>query len=113
MAELLLKILPSTEKCFLDDKIEDKLELCEVSMLKNERLSFQLAYTIAGPGAGTRAHCAAEMESPLADRITITKVEPVPVELPIYPGNADPNYLRKEPGLYPDLLVPFTFENQP
>ena len=113
MAELLLKILPSTEKCFLDDKIEDKLELCEVSMLKNERLSFQLAYTIAGPGAGTREHCAAEMESPLADRITITKVEPVPVALPIYPGNADPNYLRKEPGLYPDLLVPFTFENQP
>jgi len=113
MAELLLKILPSTEKCFLDDKIEDKLELTEVSMLKNERLSFQLAYTIAGSGAGTRAHCAAEMESPLADKITITKVEPVPVELPVYPGNTDPNYLRKEPGLYPDLLVPFTFDNQP
>ena len=63
--------------------------------------------TPAGPGAGTRAHCAAEMESPLADRITITKVEPVPVALPIYPGNADPNYLRKEPGLYPDLLRPY------
>ena len=52
MAELLLKILPSTEKCFLDDKIEDKQELTEISMLKNERLSFQLAYTVAGPDAG-------------------------------------------------------------
>ena len=49
--EVKIKIIPSMEKCFLDEQIEDKPELSGISMLKNERLYFQLAYTWRDDGA--------------------------------------------------------------
>ena len=43
----------------------------------------------------------------------MSKIENVPVTLAAYLGHDDGNYLRTTPGLYPDMLVPFTFDNQP
>ena len=106
MLEIKVKILPSIEKCFLDEKIESKPELSEISMLRNERLSFQFAYTYDDLAASPKQYCRLNVEGPLADYIKIARIEPVPVFLPAYPNSHDDNYLRTEPGLYPDLLDP-------
>ena len=42
-------------------------------------------------------------QSPLGSRVRVRSVRSVPVTLATLPG-ADDNYLRKTPGLYPDLL---------
>ena len=42
----LMKILPATEKCFADESIHDKDGIERLSMLKNERLEFQVVYTV-------------------------------------------------------------------
>lgn len=46
--------------------------------------------------------------SPLAEVITFERIENVPVRFPCYPLRSDENYLRRTPGLYPDLLVPMS-----
>ncbi len=107
MPEIRTKFLPSVEKCFLDEKIEDKKTLTQISMCRNERLSFQFAYTYDQLSASPKQYADLTVDSPLFDSMTISKVEPVPVTLPAYPNAHDDNYLRTEPGLYPDLLLPF------
>lgn len=102
---LQMKIIPSTEKCFLDESIADKPALSHISMLQNERMSFQVVMTDDDPNV-TAHSFDLQIDSPLCDRLSIFRVEQVPVKLPIYHGNSDPNYLRKTPGLYPDLLLP-------
>ena len=103
--ELMFKLLPSTEKCFWDEKIENKFEKTSFSMLKNERLDFQLAY--AGKELGYHAKVLAlEIESDIKDFVSVSRIENVPVQLPAW-QDADPSgFLRIEPGLYPDLLIP-------
>lgn len=101
------KILSSMEKCFLDEKLDSKSELHEISMLRNERLSFQFAYTLEGElWLSPKQYCSLVIENPLGDRLKFFKVEQVPVFLAAYPNSHDDDYLRTEPGLYPDLLLP-------
>ena len=45
-------------------------------------------------------------EGKLAKYATIREVKSVPVTMPTIPGIKHNNYLRTEPGLYPDLLLP-------
>ena len=68
---------------------------------ENESVSFQLAYTCDEALAFRPVRV--EVESPLAAYITVRAVQCVPVMTATRPG-ADDNYLRKAPGLYPDLL---------
>ncbi len=102
-----LKILPSIEKCFADEQIENKKALTRISMLKNERLSFQLAFTNSDARARAQIY-ELLIDSPLKDSLTLHRVEQVPVKIPCYPDCDDPDYLRKQPGLYPDLMIPFS-----
>ncbi|MBQ8509095.1 MAG: DUF4091 domain-containing protein [Clostridia bacterium] len=106
MADIQLKILPSIEKCFLDESIDSKPELREASMLRNERFSFQLAYTTNDPSIMPKAYTELKIDSELTPYIKVAKVEQVPVYMPAYPNSKDNNYLRTTPGLYPDLLQP-------
>lgn len=106
MVEIRTKILPSTEKCFLDDNIKTKPTLSEASMLRNERFSFQFAYTAAGDLWMDSFAAKLSVDSELADKIKIYKIEQVPVTLPTFRCCKDEDYLRKTPGLYPDLLIP-------
>ncbi len=108
MAELKLKVVPSLEKCFLDEKIEDKYELKHISMLKNERLSFQLAHTFIYDGRSEALYGKLEITGGLKDKISVKTVESVPVVIPAYHWTVDDGYLRRTPGLYPDLLVPYS-----
>ena len=94
------KILPSFEKCFLDEKLSDKVGISEISMLRNERLSFQLAYV---PHEPARIACTLSISGGLEEHIAAYRVDSVPVTLT---GAADEDYLRSTPGLYPDLLTP-------
>lgn len=101
---LKIKLVSSLEKNFLDEKLEDKKVFNKASMLKNERYSFQIAYIetnseIFGKRMGT-----VEIKSDLKSCITLRRVELIPAQLPAY-TSIDDNYLRVEPGLFPDELV--------
>ena len=82
-------------------------ECDRLTALKGERVSFQVAYTINVPEGtkrgGRQVFARVEVESELAPYITVRNVGCSPNS---YPAHAvyDDNYLRTEPGLYPDLL---------
>ena len=102
-----MKTMAMTEKCFPDERLEDKREYVKASMLRGERFSFQLGlqYAEACP-AKTVAHL--YVESSISDDISLQRIDYVPVRLPVNFGVDDGNYLRTAPGLYPDLLRPMT-----
>ncbi|MBR3715069.1 MAG: DUF4091 domain-containing protein [Clostridia bacterium] len=105
--EIIAKPISSLEKCFLDENIDSKREINSLSALTGETLCFQVAYTIS-PNLPT-ADCAVvylHVDSPLKDLVKASKIESVPVRMPTYTACKDENYLRKTPGLYPDLMIP-------
>ena len=75
------KLLSSLEKCFLDEKIEDKAEYTKGSCLKNECFQFQVAFTKNGgiQPNGDNSFAKVELVSPLAEHITLRRVEPIAV----------------------------------
>ena len=102
-----IKIVPSYEKCFLDESIEKKPSLVRPSCLKGEEFHFVIAYTTEDSPAWLLGEVTTlAVRSPLAEFLRFERVEQVPVRFPCYPKRADEDYLRREPGLYPDLLVP-------
>ncbi len=98
---MVLKLFSSLEKCFLDEDFSKKTEYTEGSCLQNERFHFTVGFGPDGVSMG-RKYMRFEVFSPLADCITVKRVESVPVHKS---GAADENYLRATPGLYPDLLL--------
>ena len=103
------KVLSSLDKCFLDEKLDDKKALTSVSMLKNEKLSFQIGYQNMG---WDFAFMSVKVEGALADYITFQRVINVPVTYPGSDNSREGGVLRSAPGLYPDLLLPLTFDNR-
>jgi len=99
------KIISSLEKCFLDESVDQKPQLGAISMLKNERYSFQVCYE-AKEQIDFKLIRLFHVESPLADCISISRVINIPSAMPAFWKDRDENYLRTEPGLYPDLLQP-------
>ena len=90
------KMVSSLTKVFLDQEpVGEKLD---VSILRGETASFQVAVKICGDIRVTAAAPGL--------KVTVREVEPVPVRYPCAVGIEDDNYLRKTPGLYPDLLTP-------
>ena len=73
----------------------------EFTALRGETVSFQVAYR-ADRGGSVRLG----VVSPLGSAVRVRKVALVPCEHPAYRWEdaSDENYLRKTPGLYPDLL---------
>ena len=103
------RIISSLEKCFLDETVLSKPELTEITMLKNERYSFQVCFDIAealGDTYRSKDIVYFRIESALKDYIRLYRVQNIPSEMPVIPNEYDSNYLRLEPGLYPDLLQP-------
>ena len=105
MQKILFSPIPMTEKCFLDENIREKREYPRASMLRGERFFFQLAYQYERPDID-RTVCTLTVEGDLAPYVTVRRVENVPVRTTTNQGCDDGNYLRTEPGLYPDLLRP-------
>ncbi len=98
--------LSSLEKVFLDEKPKVK-EFKKISVLNNERFSYQIAYSYSG--LVNRDACKFDfkisVDSPLKNYVKIRFVGNVPVELSYYKHGCDDAYLRKRPGLYPDSLL--------
>ena len=103
--EYIFKLIPSTEKCFWDDKLEDKPELTSLTMLRNDRIDLQLAY--ATKDADWHAKLLSlDIESDIKEFVSVRRIENVPVYLPVWMDAGTEGFLRTEPGLYPDLLIP-------
>ncbi|MBQ8015497.1 MAG: DUF4091 domain-containing protein, partial [Clostridia bacterium] len=99
-------ILNSLEKVF-SDKAPEKFGCvnkpagdCRISMLKNQRVSFQVAFS-----ADNDTVVSCEIKGELSERASAYIVKEVPVGNACY-DNADDFYLRKTSGDYPDVLVP-------
>ena len=101
------KIVSSLDKIFLDDRITKFHSVSKISMLKNQRLSLQLAFVSNETNRqGSRVWATPAVEGALAEYATIRMVAHIPSNMPVYQERHDTNYLRCEPGLYPDLLQP-------
>ena len=87
------KVFPNEEPPALDTP---------VSLLKDDFAAFQLAVQ---PISGRFVSCEIEIESPIAQWITVRQVENMPVRC-ISPSTEDGDYISGQPGLYPDLLKP-------
>lgn len=100
--ETRFKLLSSLEKVFFNLP-EEMPELESGSMLKNEIYSFQLAGWTEG---NEKAKVAGKLtvESPLAEYITVRKVDYVPVTTPTVYYRSDDDFITKAPGLFPDPL---------
>ena len=107
---LRIRLLDDLVKVFVDEAPRPSVTPVDLSVLRSDRLSFQLACagTRALPANGFRPHARfvrLEVESPIAGWITARTVESVPVRYVTHAGAAG-SYLRRAPGMYPDLLSP-------
>ncbi len=100
---MLIKAVSSLEKCFLDESIYDKSEIKSFSLFKNEIYSLGVCFAKKEFGYDTKP-VFLSVESPLKNHINTYLVKNVPSEMPVYPKYCDDDYLRKTPGLFPDLL---------
>lgn len=101
---LKFKAISSMEKCFYDDDFDKFPELSEISMLRNEKLSFQLAYRETAQL--NKRFAVLKIDGALKDFISVKQTVCVPSVKPVEKlnDNYDDNYLRTTPGLYPDLI---------
>jgi hypothetical protein len=104
--KLTVKTVSSLEKCFLDEDINKKREISSLSALCGETLSFQIAYYNEISDNPNDTLCYLKVSSPISNIVKVSKIESVPVRFATYANCTDKNYLRKTPGLYPDLLIP-------
>ncbi len=105
---LKIKFLSSLEKCFVEDSIDTKSQLLSISMLKNERYSFCIAYQETDNEIWGKALATAKVTSNLNADISVKKIENVPVIMAAYHNKYDDNYIKRTSGLYPDLLTPYS-----
>lgn len=101
------KQLSSLEKVFMHSAPEAD-EFTALSVLRNESFSYQIAYFKKSP---MKCPLRITIESKLKKHITIRRALHVPVQLPLRADNCDDDYLMREPGLAPDVLVPIELEN--
>ena len=102
------KCISALEKCFWDEDITQKKEYLNASVLKNDKLSFQICFASDEEIPGGKLVCNAEVKSEISDYVRLSSVHHVPSLMPVFREWNDDNYLRKEPGLYPDLLIPLS-----
>ena len=109
------KIISSLENIFPDSAYLTFPEKKSISVLRNERFTFQLLYTLTPNDNLPNEWCvrfSVTAEGGLAKYATLRTVDYLPVLLPAYPNVPDDgNYLRRTPGLYPDVLTPLHYGN--
>ena len=110
---LKFKAISSMEKCFYDDDIDKFPELSEISMLKNEKVSFQLAFRETDNAVGKRfvsLYIDGELKKYISVKQTVCVPSVKPVEVQHH--NYDENYLRTTAGLYPDLIEDLHYDGK-
>lgn len=96
-----MRLHSSLDKVFPDQlDVQDSAQ--DVELFQNETASFQVSWrTVDG---APRGYIEWEMISPIAQYIRVRRVRSVPVGLAVF-EDSDSDYLRRTPGLYPDLLT--------
>lgn len=102
MDTITLRQLSSLDKVYLDSTPREN-EFTSISVLKNERFSYQIAYICDEWFA--RHDMKMEIISPLKDFVKVHTVENVPTEVTAT-ERYDDFYERYTPGLFPDVLNP-------
>ena len=104
------KTVSSLERAFADQRIDELCELKRISALRGERVAFQILHT---DEESVTNHQLASFTygGELAKYATVRTVMSVPVMLPAYPTTRCDGYLRRTPGMYPDVLIPMHYEN--
>ena len=109
--KLQMKAISSLEKCFLDDNLADKQELTSLTVLRNQPVSYQVGiFCTDRVGSLLNTRATVRLSGALAPYTTVRSVISVPNHFPCT-ARADDNYLRRTPGLYPDLLRPLHYHN--
>lgn len=98
--KLYVKKLSSLAKVFIDE--EPKGSLTKGQVFKNEKFSFQLAFFVDDVFVLDDCFLKAEFNCPA---LSVFLVQNVPCSMPCY-HDADKDYLRRTPGLFPDILQP-------
>ena len=104
-----MKLVSSVEKYFTDEILESKPTLTRGNCLRGEDYHFTVAYTTDGV-AGWLLCDSATLTCDAALAVSFERIEHMPVRFPCHPARFDPDYLRKTPGLYPDLLTPMNMD---
>ncbi|MBE6666343.1 MAG: DUF4091 domain-containing protein [Ruminococcaceae bacterium] len=107
--QVAVKLISSLESCFLDEKIENKPEKTHFLMYRNEKLSFQLACVNLKNENPDPPYFYLRITGALADYVKVREMICVPNHYPAAPQKLDDNYMRTEPGLYPNLLRPLRY----
>ena len=95
----------SLEKGFVDQTPAEFPAFSEATICQNQHLSCQLMLRVPADEKGMRV--ALTLDGSAAPYAKWYNVRQIPVLFPTYgPDFTDDNYLRKDPGLYPDLLEP-------
>ena len=110
MAAVTMKVISSLEKCFLDEKVEDKRARDHYLMLRNERLSFQVIFEQEDYDIVKTPFIKVALEGVLAKYATVREVVSVPSHFASCRKPEEKYYIRTAPGLYPDLLRPFLYD---
>ncbi|MBE6688939.1 MAG: DUF4091 domain-containing protein [Ruminococcaceae bacterium] len=103
---MLVKFLSSLEKAFMDGGLSSTPETTKATALKGESFSCQVAIYTNQPAVRCTTYF--DIESDIKEYISVRRVRHVPVSTPVM--DADENYLRDKPGMFPDVLEPFNTE---
>lgn len=104
---LSVKQISSLEKIRISDSLPSE-ELTHKTLFGGERFSYQISVKNEGQSVVLleTAVC-----SPLASYLKIYQVEQSVMDFPVFPFCEDDDYITKEPGLMPDMLVPLCEKN--
>ncbi len=97
--EVRLKLVSAMEKVFWDQEPAGLPGAPALFGFANETLCLQAAFWMDGDASSLSARVAIEADIP----VRVRRVMDVPVRFPCF-LDADDDYLRRTPGLYPDLL---------
>ena len=111
MENIKMKVVSSLEKCFFDERIEQREPLTEITVLKNELVCFQVLYCCDTVEKRIRQG-KVTLTGDLAKYATVRNVVHMPSMQPMNQNKQDGAYLRREPGMYPDLLRPLHYRGE-
>ena len=104
-----MKMVSSLEKCFWNDLLEQKQEKKSFVMFHNERLSFQVMYRAEHHDIGIARWCPIKLGGALAKYARVRMVGNVLNMYPTYNVKPDGEFIKTEPGAYPDMIRPLIY----
>lgn len=107
------KIISSLEKCFLDSDYEEFSEIKKINIYRNTNACFQVLPSNDESSEVACTFYSVKAKGELSHSVKIRCVENIPNYIPFsqtpdVAKTLDSGYIRTTPGLYPDVLLPFS-----